>query len=151
MANATTTLEVDPFVDFLNEELDCIPEDNETDSEDEDKLTSHMYATTTICVKDTTHLCISIHTEEFQHIAIMDSGPDTCVIGQGWDIIAEHPTCCAKVFRFDHSMAAKKNLPIVSAIAAVDFGDKTIMVRIHEAVYNENAKHALLSTYQLTE
>ena len=46
MANATTTLEVDRFVDFLNEELDCIPEDNETDSEDEEELTSHLYATT---------------------------------------------------------------------------------------------------------
>ena len=38
VANANTTLEVDHFVDFLNEKFDCIPETNETDSEDTQRM-----------------------------------------------------------------------------------------------------------------
>ena len=73
-------------MDFLNEELDCTPEGNETDSEedyDEDLISYLNQTITTIFVQDTTHLCMHIHTDEFSHSAIMDSGADTCVIGQG--------------------------------------------------------------------
>ena len=48
--------------------------------------------------------------------------------------------------------AVKRNLPIVSAITAVDLLDGTsISLEIHEGIYNETANHSLLSKFQLRE
>ena len=43
---------------------------------------------------------------------------------------------------FDHEAAVKTNLPIVSAITAVELPDGTsILLVIHEGIYNESASH----------
>ena len=56
-----------------------------------------------------------------------------------------HTTRKVNVIGFDQKIAIKKNLPIVTAVTAVDVGDKTHLLRIHEAVHNESSPHSLLS------
>jgi hypothetical protein len=58
----------------------------------------------------------------------------------------------ANVVGFDHEAAVKRNLPIVSAITAVDIPDGISMIRIvHETIYNDTANHSLLSECQLRD
>jgi hypothetical protein len=53
---------------------------------------------------------------------------------------------------FDHESAIKRNLPIVSAITAIDVpSGESILLVIHEGIYNETAAHSLLSEFQLRE
>jgi hypothetical protein len=48
--------------------------------------------------------------------------------------------------------AVKRNLPIVSAITAVDPLDGiSVILTVHEAVYNDIANHSLLSEFQLRD
>ena len=52
----------------------------------------------------------------------------------------------------NHEAAVKRNFPIVSAITAVDLPDGTsILLVIHEGIYNKSASHSLLSEFQLRE
>jgi hypothetical protein len=53
---------------------------------------------------------------------------------------------------FDHEAAVKRNLPIVSAITAVDlpYGISVILI-VHEAIYNDTTNHSLLSEFQLRD
>jgi hypothetical protein len=56
------------------------------------------------------------------------------------------------VVGFDHETAIKRNLPIVSAITAIDLTcGQSILLVIHEGIYNETAAHSLLSEFQLRE
>ena len=84
--------------------------------------------------------------------SIMDSGADTCILGQGWHVVNEHPTRRVKVVGFDKEYATKSNLPIVSAMTVFEppSGDP-ILVQVNEAVLNKTADHSLLSTYQIGE
>ena len=50
----------------------------------------------------------------------LDGGADTCVLGKGWEILSTHNLRRANVVGFDHETAIKRNLPIVSAITALD-------------------------------
>jgi hypothetical protein len=44
------------------------------------------------------------------------------------------------------------NLPIVSPITAIDLSNgKSILLVIHEGIYNERSAHSLLSEFQLRE
>ena len=53
---------------------------------------------------------------------------------------------------FDHKKAIKRILPIVSAITALDLPDgQSILLVIHEGIYNETSNHTLLSEFQLRE
>ena len=89
---------------------------------------------------------------EKYHISILDSGADTCVIGQGWEILSICNSRSANVVGFDHEAAVKRNLPIVSGITTVDLPDgSSILLVVHEGIYNETAKHSLLSEFQLRE
>ena len=89
---------------------------------------------------------------EKYHISILDGGADTCVLGQGWEILSIHNSRRANVVGFDHETAVKRNLPIVSAITTVDLPDgSSILLVVHEGIYNETAKHSLLSEFQLRE
>jgi hypothetical protein len=46
----------------------------------------------------------------------------------------------------------KRNLPIVSAITAIDLPDgSSILLPVNEAIYNDTVNHTLLSEYQLRE
>ena len=52
----------------------------------------------------------------------------------------------------DDYLAIKRNLPIVSAITALDLPDgQSILLVIHEGIYNETSNHTLLSEFQLRE
>ena len=57
---------------------------------------------------------------EKYHISILDGGADTCVLGKGWEVLSIHNSRRANVVGFDHEAAIKRNLPIVSAITALD-------------------------------
>jgi hypothetical protein len=49
-----------------------------------------------------------------------------------------------------HEGALKRNLPIVSVITAVDLPNGTsVILIIHEAIYNDTANHSLFSEFQL--
>jgi hypothetical protein len=71
-----------------------------------------------------------LHLPEKYHISILDGGVDTCVLRQGWEILSIHNTRSANVVGFDHEAAVKKNLPIVSAITAVDLPDGISVILI---------------------
>jgi hypothetical protein len=93
-----------------------------------------------------------LHLPEKYHISILDCGADTCVFGQGWEVLSVHNTRRANVVRFDHEAAVKRNLPIVSAITAVDLPDGvSVILTVHEAIYNDIANHSLLSEFQLRD
>jgi hypothetical protein len=60
----------------------------------------------------------------------------------------------ANVVGFDHETAVKRNLPnsILSAITAVDLPDEiSVLMIVHEAIYNDTANHSFLSEFQLSE
>ena len=89
---------------------------------------------------------------ENHHISILDGGADTCVLGKGWEVLSIHNSRRANVVGFDHETAIKRNLPIVSAITAIDLpSGESILLVIHEGIYNETAAHSLLSEFQLRE
>ena len=50
---------------------------------------------------------------------------NTCVLGQGWEVISTHNSRKANEVGFDHEIAIKQNLPIVSAITAFELLDGT--------------------------
>ena len=62
------------------------------------------------------------------HIAISDDGADTCVIGQGWYILTTDPIRKVTVLGFDHDIAQRTGLPIVTAVTALDLPDKTTIL-----------------------
>jgi hypothetical protein len=67
-------------------------------------------------------------------------------------ILSVHNIRRANVVGFDHEAAVKSNLPIVSAINANDLLDGTsVILIVHEAIYNDTANHSLLSEFQLRD
>ena len=51
-----------------------------------------------------------------------------------------------------HDTAIKRNLPIVGAITALDLPNgQSVLLAIHECIYNETSNHSLLSEFQLRE
>jgi hypothetical protein len=79
-----------------------------------------------------------LHLPERYHISILDDSADTCVLGQGWEVLYIHNTRRANVVGLDHEAAVKRNLPIVSAITAVDLPDGiSVILIVHEAIYND--------------
>jgi hypothetical protein len=54
------------------------------------------------------------------------------------------------VVGFDHDVSVKMNLPIISVITAVDLPDGiSLILIVHEAIYNDIANHSMLSEFQL--
>jgi hypothetical protein len=93
-----------------------------------------------------------LHLPEKYHISILDGGADTSVLGQGWEVLSVHITKRANVVGFDHEAAVKRNLPIVSAITAVDLPDGiSVILIVHEAIYNDTANNSPLSEFQLRD
>jgi hypothetical protein len=84
------------------------------------------------------------------HISILDGGADTCVLGKGLKVQAFRDLRRAYAFDFDHEDAVTRNLPIVSAITAIDLPDgSSILLVVHEAIYNDTGDHIVLSELQL--
>ena len=89
---------------------------------------------------------------EKYHISFLDCGADTCVLGKGWEVLSIHNSRRANVVGFDHEAAIKRNIPIVSAITALDLPNQSsILLVVHECIYNETSNHSLLSEFQLRE
>jgi hypothetical protein len=89
---------------------------------------------------------------EMYHISILDGGADTWVLGKGWEILSIHSSRRANVVGFDHEMAIKQNLPIVSAVTALDLQNgQSVLLLVNESIYNETSNHSLLSEFQLRE
>ena len=89
--------------------------------------------------------------ESDKHKSIIDSGADSTIAGRGWHVVEVHPHRRANVTGFDSDAAVKRNLPIVTAITAVEtsIDGPRILIRTHETVYNESSEHTLLSDHQL--
>jgi hypothetical protein len=86
------------------------------------------------------------------HISILDGSANTCVLGKGWEILSAHNSRRAKIVAFDHETAVKKNPPIVSDITTVDLPNRqSILLVIHEAIYNDTSNHSLLSEFHPKE
>jgi hypothetical protein len=93
-----------------------------------------------------------LHLTGKYHISILDGGADTCILGQGWEVLSVHDTNRSNLVGFDHEAAVKRNLPIVNAITAVDLPDRmSVILIVHEVIYNDTANHSLLSEFQLRD
>jgi hypothetical protein len=93
-----------------------------------------------------------LHLPEKYHISILDGSTDICVLGQGWEVLSVHNTRRANVVGFNHENTVKRNLPIVSAITAVDLPDGiSVILIVHEGIYNDTGNHLLLSEFQLRD
>jgi hypothetical protein len=115
---------------------------------------SNHNAHVTISITNSLHnKCINLlHLPEKYHISILDGCADTCVLGKGWEVLSVHNTRRANVVGYDNEAAEKRNLPIVSAIPAVDLPDGiSVILIVHEAIYNDTANHSLLSEFQLRD
>jgi hypothetical protein len=89
---------------------------------------------------------------ENHHISILDGGANICVLGKGWEVLSIHNSRRANVVGFDHETAIKRNLPTVSDMTAIDLPcGESILLVIHEGIYNETAAHSLLSEFQFRE
>jgi hypothetical protein len=90
-----------------------------------------------------------LHLPENYQISILDGGANICSLGQGWEVLSIHNIRRANAVGFDHEAAFKRMLPIVSAITAVDLPNETsVILIVHEAIYNDTANHSLLSEFQ---
>jgi hypothetical protein len=113
---------------------------------------SNHNAHATLSISNSLHnkLMNHLHLPEKYHINVLDGEADTCVLGQGWEVLSFHNTRRANVVGFDHEAAVKRNLPIVCAITAVDLPDGiSVILIIHEAIYNDTANNLVLSEFQL--
>jgi hypothetical protein len=108
----------------------------------------------TLSISNSLHnKCMNLlHLPEKYHISILDGDADTCVLGQGWEVLSVHNTIKANLVGFDHEAAVKRNLPIVSATTAVDLPDGiSVILTVHEGIYNDTVNHSLLSEFQLRD
>jgi hypothetical protein len=93
-----------------------------------------------------------LHLPENYYISILDGDADTCVLGQGWEVLSVDNSRRANVVGFDHEAAVKRNLPIVSSISAADLPDGiSVILIVHEYIYNDTANHSFLSEFQLRD
>ena len=110
------------FIDEFLEEAVNTSNIYESQQDDYDYWTSEHNIHTSISINNTLYnKCMNLlFLPENYHISILDGGADTCVLGKGWEILSIHSSRRANVVGFDHETAVKRNLPIVSAITALD-------------------------------
>jgi hypothetical protein len=73
-----------------------------------------------------------------------------CVLGKRWEILLIHSSRRANIVGFYNETAIKRNLPIVSAVTALDLPNgQSVLQYIY--IYNESSNHSLLSEFQLRE
>jgi hypothetical protein len=140
------------FVDEFLEEAIKSSSIYETDQDvNYEYWSSNHNAHATLSISNSLHnKCMNLlHLPEKYHISILDIGADTCVLGQGLGVISVDNTRRANVVGFDHEAVLKRNLPIISAITAVDLLDGiSVILIVHEAIYNDTANHSVLSEFQ---
>jgi hypothetical protein len=113
---------------------------------------SNHNAHATLSISDSLHKkCMNLlHLPEKYHISISDCSANTCVFGKGWEVLSFHNSRKANLVEFKNETELKRNFPIVSAITAVDFSDGiSVILTVHEAIYNDTSNHSLLSEFQL--
>jgi hypothetical protein len=111
------------FIDeFLDEAVNNSNIYESQQEKDYDYWTSEHNIYTSISINNTLYnKCMNLlFLPEKYHVSILDGGADTCVLGKGWEILSIHSTRRANVVGFDHETAIKRNLPIVSAVTALD-------------------------------
>jgi hypothetical protein len=143
------------FVDeFLEESMKSSSLCEADEDVDYEYWSSNHNAHVTLSISNSIHdKCMNLlHLPEKYNINILDGGADTCVLGQGWEIHFVHNTRRANVVGFDHEAAVKRNVPIVSAITAVELPDGiSVILIVHEAIYNDTSNHSLFSEFQLRD
>src|SRR6478609_7934127 len=83
--------------------------------------------------------------------AIFDSGADSCVIGNMAKIV-EITKRTASLIGYDPRNTKSESLPIVTAlIKTVSKENIPVLLRVHEAVYNQYSNITLLSENQMRE
>jgi hypothetical protein len=110
------TDQIHAFVDEFLEESMKISNIYEADEDvDYEYLSSNHNAHATLSISNSLHnKCMSLlHLPEKYHISILDGGADTCVLGQGWEVLSVHNTRRANVIGIYHEAVVKRNLPIV--------------------------------------
>jgi hypothetical protein len=143
------------FVDEFLEEAMKISSLYETDEDvDYEYWSSNHNSHATLSISNSLHnKCMNLlHLPDKYNISILDGGADTYVLGQGWEVLSVHNSRRASVVGFDHEAAIKRNLPIVSAITVVEHPDGiSVILIVHESIYNDTANHSLLSKFQLRD
>jgi hypothetical protein len=143
------------FVDeFLEEAIKSSSIYEADEDVDYEYWSSNHNAHATLSISNSLHnkFMDLLHLPEKYHISVLDGGADTCVLGQGWEVLSIHKTRRVNVVEFDHEAAVKRNLPIVSAINVVDLPDViSVIIIFYESIYNDKANHSLLLEFQLRD
>ena len=134
--------------DFLNEALDA-----QGEVEDLELFNANLSQIVHVSISEERVIsCMnSLVIEDFEKMVILDDGADTSVLGAGWEVISVHPTRKAHVVGFDHKVAVKRDLDIVSACAIVEIEGEKVLLQVNEAVMNPSSAHSLLSEYQMRD
>jgi hypothetical protein len=140
------------FVDEFLEESMKSSSIYETDEDvDYEYWSSSQNAHATLGISNSLHnKCMNLlHLPEKYHIIILDGGAYNYGLQQGWENLSVHNTRRANVVRVDHEAAVKRNLPIISTISVVVLPDGiSVLLIVHEGIYNDTANHSLLSELQ---
>jgi hypothetical protein len=108
----------------------------ETDEDlDYEYWSSSHNAHATLSISNSLHnKCMNqLHLPEKYHINVLDGVADPCVLEQGWEVLSVHTIRRENLESFDHEVAVKSNLPIVSSITAVDLpGGISAIIIVHE-------------------
>jgi hypothetical protein len=85
------------------------------------------------------------------YYVVTNNGDDTTVMGDGWLILGDPATApCANLVGIDKD-AKKKGLPIISgAIKVTTLDGETMILRVHQGVYNTGSWTTLISNSRCT-
>jgi hypothetical protein len=145
------------FVDeFLEESIKSSSLYDADEDVDYEYWSSNNNAHATLSISNSLHnKCMNLlllYIPEKYQISILDGGADTCVLGQVWEVLSVHNITRANVVGFNHEAAVKRNLPIISAITAVELPDGiSVILIVREAIYNDTTNHSFLSEFQLRD
>jgi hypothetical protein len=101
------------FIDeFLEEEMQSSSnyETDEDEDLDYDYWSSNHNTHAALSISNFLHnKCMNLlHLPEKYHISFLDGDADTCVLGQGWEVLYVHNTKRENVVDFDHEAAVKR-------------------------------------------
>jgi hypothetical protein len=105
----------DQTYDFVDEFLEEAIKKSSIYEADDDEFVDYEYCSSNhnaharLSISNSLHnKCMNLlHLPEKYHISILDGGSDTCVLGQGWEVLSVHNTRRANVVGVDHEAAVK--------------------------------------------
>jgi hypothetical protein len=143
------------YVDeFLEESIRNSTSYEHRNNEEYDYWKTDHNARISISLSSTLHnTCMNLlFLPERYHISVLYGGADTCALGKGWEILYIRNSRRLNVIGFDHKTAVKRNLLIVCDTTALELLDVTsILLVLHEGMYNDTANHSLFSEFKLRE